>query len=166
MVPNRKNTGPQPVLLLPGDRFFVRTIALAEDTSVEDQVILALEGLSPFGPAQLYYGYVTAPDRKSALAYAAYRRRFTADETATWEQTGSVLPEFLPLLASRPKRDGVVLHKALRASLAWPGATARRSRPCFSSANASGPINKNLPRSCVPAPDSPPMPRSRSCKAR
>ncbi|WP_052362228.1 hypothetical protein [Geminisphaera colitermitum] len=119
--PEPENTGPQPVLLLPGDRFFVRTIALAEDTSVEDQVILALEGLSPFGPAQLYYGYVTAPDRKSALAYAAYRRRFTADETATWEQTGSVLPEFLPLLASRPKRDGVVLHQgpARITGLAW-----------------------------------------------
>lgn len=115
------DAGPQSVLLLPADRFFVRTIGLVEDTPVEEQVALAVEGMSPFSPAQLYYGYVVASDRKFALAYAAYRRRFTPDETEAWFEAGHVLPEFLALLALKPRRDGVVLHQgpARITGLAW-----------------------------------------------
>ncbi|EIQ00257.1 hypothetical protein OpiT1DRAFT_04799 [Opitutaceae bacterium TAV1] len=100
-----------PVLFLPGDRFFVRTVALAEGAPVDEQVALAIEGLSPFGPAQLYSGYVVAPDRKSALAYAAWRRRFADVDAEVWDAARQVLPEFLPLLAHRPERGtaGIVL---------------------------------------------------------
>ncbi|MDR1282568.1 MAG: hypothetical protein LBK99_17360 [Opitutaceae bacterium] len=100
-----------PVLFLPGDRFFVRTVALAEGAPVDEQVALAIEGLSPFGPAQLYSGYVVAPDKKTALAYAAWRRRFADADPEAWDAARQVLPEFLPLLAHRPERGaaGIVL---------------------------------------------------------
>ncbi|MEY3491248.1 MAG: hypothetical protein RL309_376, partial [Verrucomicrobiota bacterium] len=69
--------------LLPGNRFFVRTVAL-EGEGVTGQVALALEALSPFPTEQMLVGHVVSEDGKQALAYAAHRRRFTPEESFAW----------------------------------------------------------------------------------
>ena len=85
----------QPVILLAGDRFFVRRIGLAANAPIGPQVELALETLAPFPLEQLYYGYLVDYTRRHALVYAAYRRSFTTEEQATWETARAVLPEFV-----------------------------------------------------------------------
>jgi hypothetical protein len=77
--------GPPPpkVSLLPDALFFTRTIPIAADTpaaEVAAQVELALESLAPFPVAQLYHGYYFPPGASAALVFAAYRRRFTAEQ--------------------------------------------------------------------------------------
>ncbi|MDD3179900.1 MAG: hypothetical protein PHQ04_06050 [Opitutaceae bacterium] len=111
------------VVLLPADRFFVRRVPLAPEGDAAVQVELALEGLAPFPVAQLYYGFLPAPDRASALVFAAYRRRFTTDETGSWAEAAAVLPAFAALLAVPPKHAATILHaNGLRlAGLAWDG---------------------------------------------
>lgn len=84
------------------DRFFLRFVPLVPDLPALDQAGLALEGLAPFPPGQLYWGCCVAPDRASALVYAAHRRRFAAEETADWERTDLVVPDLLPLLGAAP----------------------------------------------------------------
>ena len=82
--------GPPPprVALLPDAAFFTRTISIAADATAAEaaaQVELALEAISPFPIAQLYYGWFRDPAAQEALVFAAYRRRFTTDQTAEWE---------------------------------------------------------------------------------
>ena len=82
--------------------FFSRAIPVAADASreqVESEVGLALEALSPFPLAQLYFGYYWAPGSSRALAFASYRRRFTAEQTAEWTGAQHVLPAFAAVLA-------------------------------------------------------------------
>jgi hypothetical protein len=111
------------VVLLPTDRFFVRTVPLAPEGDPAAQVELALEGLAPFPVAQLYYGFVPAPDRTSALVFAAYRRRFTVDETAAWSEADVVLPAFAAWLAAPPQFANATLHAdgPRLAGLTWGG---------------------------------------------
>jgi hypothetical protein len=90
------------IILLPSDRFFVRTVPLAAEAAVGPQVELALENLAPFPVGQLYYGYWLSPARDSALVFAAYRKRFTPDETAAWSGAAAVLPAFFALLGAPP----------------------------------------------------------------
>lgn len=87
------------VRLLPSGRFFVRRIALADGPAAA-QVELALETLSPFPPAQLYYGYALDPVRREALVFAAHRRNFPAEESESWATARAVLPAFAPWLGS------------------------------------------------------------------
>lgn len=87
---------------VPSDRFFLRFVPLAPDLPAPDQAGLALEGLAPFPPAQLYWGCCVAPDRASALVYAAHRRRFAAEETSGWERADLAVPDLLPLLGAAP----------------------------------------------------------------
>jgi hypothetical protein len=84
------------VVLLPSGLFFTRIIPLAAGTPAEvaTQVELAVEGLSPFPLAQLYYGWIVAPEGGKAFVFAAYRRRFTAEQVAEWEGAEAVLPAF------------------------------------------------------------------------
>jgi hypothetical protein len=96
-------SGPPPpkVVLLPDALFFTRAIPIAAGASSADvaaQVELALETLSPFPPAQLYHGYFWPPGAEHALVFAAYRRRFTSDQVAEWEDAELVLPGFATLL--------------------------------------------------------------------
>ncbi len=114
---------PPPVVLLPGDRFFVRRIELAEDADAAGQVELAIEGLSPFSAAQLYFGHIRSADGRSALVYATYRRRFSTEELEPWGDAACVLPEFIGLCAVRPESDAVVVHQgaARITGLAWRG---------------------------------------------
>jgi hypothetical protein len=97
-------SGPPParVALLPDHRFFVRTVPVAAGTApveVPAQIELALEGLSPFPPAQLYYGFHWLPGSAHALVFGCYRKRFTTDQHATWAEAVLVAPAFAAFLA-------------------------------------------------------------------
>lgn len=102
---------PAPSLVLArSDVFFVRRVALAPGEPVAPQVTLAVEGMAPFPPEQLYYGHIPGADGASALVFAAYRRRFEATDTESWEAAPLVTAEFVPLLAFRPVGAGVTMH--------------------------------------------------------
>ena len=109
--------------LLPGNRFFVRSVAL-EGEDAAGQVALALEALSPFPSEQMLVGHIVSPDGKQALAYAAHRRRFTPEESFAWPDDCQVIPEFLALCGERPAAGGIVVHQgdARLIALAWDGA--------------------------------------------
>jgi hypothetical protein len=101
-------SGPPPprVALLSDALFFVRAVPLpagdqeALPADIAAQVELALESASPFPLSQLYYGYFWAPGSRHALAFAAYRRRFTAEQVAGWQGAEVVLPTFAALLGA------------------------------------------------------------------
>jgi hypothetical protein len=98
-------TGPPPpkVALLPDALFFTRQVPITPGATQADagaQAELALESVSPFPLAQLYYGWFWVPGSERALVFAAYRRRFTADQTATWEGAELVLPSFGAVLGA------------------------------------------------------------------
>ena len=99
---------PPAIVLVPGDCFFVRRIPLAAEAEAVPQIELALEGLSPFSPAQLYWGALVSADRTSALVYAAYRKRVAADE---WDRAAAVLPDFLALCGPRDLEAVTELHR-------------------------------------------------------
>lgn len=89
--------------LLPDGRFFTMAVPLApmeEAGPVASQVELALEAVSPFPVAQLYHGYFTRPGAKRALAFAAYRKRFTTEESAAWAGADLAAPAFAVLLTA------------------------------------------------------------------
>jgi hypothetical protein len=91
--------GPPPpkVVLLPDGMFFNRSLPIAPGATaaeVTGQVELALEALSPFPLTQLYYGYFWQPGNERAFVFAAYRRRFTTEQTETWKGAALVLPTF------------------------------------------------------------------------
>jgi hypothetical protein len=115
-----KEAQPQEAAMLPGNRFFVRRLAV-EGEDVPGQVNLALEAISPFPLEQMLIGFVTSADGKQALAYAAHRRRFTAEESFAWPEDCQVVPEFLALIGRRPAADGVVVHRGEErlTALAW-----------------------------------------------
>ncbi len=96
--------------LLPDGHFFVRPVTVAPDATPEvvaEQVELALESLSPFPVAQLYHGLYWLPGSTRALVFAAYRKRFSAEETAAWSEAEVVMPSFAVLLAA-PAPAGAV----------------------------------------------------------
>lgn len=98
-------SGPPPpkVVLLPDAVFFTRAIAVppeATAAAVSEQVELALETLSPFPPAQLYHGFYWPAGADRVLVFAAYRRRFTSDQVADWDNAELVLPTFAALLSA------------------------------------------------------------------
>lgn len=115
-----------PLLLARGDVFFVRRVELAPGEPIGPQVTLALEGMAPFPPEQLYFGHLPAADGSAALVFAAFRRRFPAEETEAWDGAKLVTAEFAPLLAARPgagqsASDGAILHvgESRVTALAW-----------------------------------------------
>lgn len=90
-------SGPPPpkVALLPDALFFFRALPITAGATVAEataQVELGLEALSPFPLAQLYYGWFWQPGLEKAFVFAAYRRRFTAEQTAAWAGAEVVLP--------------------------------------------------------------------------
>ncbi|MBI4624856.1 MAG: hypothetical protein HY736_16775 [Verrucomicrobia bacterium] len=97
--------GPPPpnVALLPDALFFTRPVPIAAGATPAEtaaQVELALEAVSPFPLAQLYYGWFTAPGAEHAFVFAAYRRRFTVDQTAAWGGAELVMPGFAAVLGT------------------------------------------------------------------
>lgn len=114
------------VVLAPTDRFFLQAVALDPAASAAEQVALALEGASPFPLTQMYHGFVAAPDGRQALAFASYRRRFTAEEQAGWPEAVAVVPAVVACLGPQPSRPEIVVHVddgALQA-VAWDGKSA------------------------------------------
>ncbi|MFZ9746668.1 MAG: hypothetical protein ACO3G4_08565 [Opitutaceae bacterium] len=106
--------GPPPprVALLPDSAFFTRSIPVPEGANpleVAAAVELGLEAASPFPLAQLYHGWYWRPGSPHALAFAAYRRRFAADEAATWADAELVLPAFATTLGQTPAAGTTVL---------------------------------------------------------
>lgn len=90
-------TAPPPpkVVVLPDALFFTRSVPVpagAGAAEVAALVELALEAASPFPVAQLYYGWLRGEGTDHALVFAAYRRRFTAEQIAEWEGADLVLP--------------------------------------------------------------------------
>ena len=109
--------------LLSADAFFVRWLPLVAGAEVEAQVEIALENLSPFPRTQLYYGYIVAPARTSALVFAAWQKRFSPEQTGLWPAATAVVPEFLALLGEPPARPGIRVwqHDQVCIAAAWDG---------------------------------------------
>ncbi len=106
--------GPPPprVALLPDSAFFTRSIPVPEGATPADvaaAIELGLEAASPFPLAQLYHGWYWRPGSPHALAFAAYRRRFSADEVATWADAELVLPAFAATLGQTPAEGTAVV---------------------------------------------------------
>ncbi len=97
--------------MLPSALFVTRTIPLAVGAPAEvaNQVELAVEGLSPFPLAQLYYGWAKAQDGSKAFVFAAYRRRFTSEQVTGWEGAEVVLPSFAATLGAKLEPGTTVL---------------------------------------------------------
>ncbi len=114
------------VVLLSDAVFFTRSIAVAPGATaamVGEQVELALETLSPFPPAQLYHGYFWPEGAERALVFAAYRRRFTTEQTAEWDQAELVLPTFAAVLSApvQPHTTVVLPSAEGLTALHWDG---------------------------------------------
>lgn len=107
LIKSLKAGAPPPkVMLLSDALFFIRAVPVAAGATaaeVATQTELALESLSPFPPAQLYHGFHWVPGAERALVYAAYRRRFTSEQTADWERAELVMPAFAALLGGEIK---------------------------------------------------------------
>lgn len=94
------------VALMPDGLFFVRSVAVppgSQPQEVASQVELALEGMSPFPLAHLFYGYHWVSGSDRALVFATYRRRFTPEQTAAWAGAELVIPAFAALLGAAPE---------------------------------------------------------------
>ena len=92
---------PRQVVLLSDTLFFMRSVPVTEGATAAEvaaQAELAIESLAPFPIAQLYYGHHWLPGAVHALVYAAYRKRFTADEVEAWAGAEAVLPSFVTVL--------------------------------------------------------------------
>ena len=110
-------SGPPPprVVLVPDAVFFSRSIAVpsgASGAEVVSQVGLALEALSPFPLSQLYFGYHRPAGAARALAFAAYRRRFTADQLSEWAGADHVMPAFAAILGCEAGPGATVILSA------------------------------------------------------
>lgn len=97
--------GPPPpkVALLPDGLFFTRAVPVtpgATPAEAATQAELALEAASPFPLAQLYYGWFWRPGAELAFVFAAYRRRFTSEQTGPWGEAELVLPAFAAVLGA------------------------------------------------------------------
>ncbi len=105
---------PRQVVLVSDTLFFMRAIPVTEGATAAEvaaQAELAIESLAPFPIAQLYYGHHWLPGAVHALIYAAYRKRFPADEVETWAGAEAVLPSFVTVLnkADVPKPATVLV---------------------------------------------------------
>lgn len=106
---------PRKVAQLPDSLFFCRTIPVADGATpaeVATQVELALEAQSPFPAGQLYQGFHWRPGARHACAYAAYRKRFTTEQSAEWSEAEGVFPVFAALLAAKVHGPTTVLWAA------------------------------------------------------
>jgi hypothetical protein len=97
--------GPPPpkIAVLPDGVFFTRAVTItagATPAEAATQVELALEAVSPFPLAQLYYGWFWLPGEERAFVFAAYRRRFTSEQTADWQGAEIVIPGFATVLGA------------------------------------------------------------------
>ncbi|MEY2879161.1 MAG: hypothetical protein RLZZ15_1541 [Verrucomicrobiota bacterium] len=111
----RAGPPPPPVALLPDGLFFTRTIPIAPGATPAEaaaQIELAIETVAPFPLAQLYYGSHWLPDSPHALVFAAYRRRFTVEQTTAWTGAALVVPAFAALLGAAPAPGTTIILAA------------------------------------------------------
>jgi hypothetical protein len=100
------------VVLLPDAHFFVRIVPVADAVTPDEvaaQVALALERLAPFPVEHLNHGFYWVPGAAQALAFAAYRRRFTAEQVEAWTGAELVMPAFVALVGLAPEPATTVL---------------------------------------------------------
>ena len=100
------------VVLLPDAHFFVRIVPVNDAVTPDEvaaQVALALERLAPFPVEHLNHGFYWVPGAAQALAFAAYRRRFTAEQVETWAGAELVMPTFVALVGLAPEPATTVL---------------------------------------------------------
>lgn len=111
------------IALLPAEAFFVRRIEIDPGSDLASQAELALEASAPFGVDQLYYGFLGAPDGKSALVFATHRRLFAGAE---WPRAAAVLPAFVALLGDPPATHRIRLWQEGErfTAAAWDGNNA------------------------------------------
>ena len=110
--------GPPPprVALLPDALFFTRSVPVTKGATAAEaaaQLELALESISPFPLAQLFYGWYWLPGSEQALAFAAYRRRFTPEQTESWERAELVLPAFAAVFGADVGKGGTIVLNAV-----------------------------------------------------
>src|SRR5262249_6149507 len=132
------------VVLLPDNLFFVRSVPVAPDPALADesaqasdvaaQVELAIEAFAPFPLDGLYHGHYWVPGSDRALAFAAYRRRFTTDQTAEWNEAEVVLPTFAAVLGAKvePATTAILANADGLTAVHWDGGpvpTAVWTRP-------------------------------------
>jgi hypothetical protein len=101
--------------MVPGHHFFLRRFELPAGMAageVPGFVALRLEELSPFPLDQLYHGFVRAGDGSAVFAYAAYKRRFPAEQAEAWNAAEFVFPDFLPAVRLLPERAAMVWLRA------------------------------------------------------
>ena len=111
----RASPPPPHVVLLSDPLFFSRAVPVSAGASGAEaalQIELALESISPFPLAQLYYGWFWAAGAEGALVFAAYRRRFTNEQTAGWTEAELVMPSFAALLGAEgiAPATAIILH--------------------------------------------------------
>ena len=100
------------VVLLPDAHFFVRVVTVTDAVTPDEvaaQVALALERLAPFPVEHLNHGFYWVPGAPQALAFAAYRRRFTAEQVESWAGAELVMPTFVALVGLKPEPATTVL---------------------------------------------------------
>lgn len=114
---------PPGLVLLPSDRFFIRVVPLAAEAGIAPQIELAVESLAPFPLGQLYYGFLPSATGDRALVFAAYRKRFSAEETAEWGGATAAVPAFLALLGDPPRVPVIQVQVGTHSitALAWDG---------------------------------------------
>lgn len=89
-----------PVTLVPGHHFFTEVAPVAPGTAEAETAglaALALEGSSPFPAEQLASGFYGAAKDGGVVAFAALRRKFTAEQEA-WRNSLFVVPDFATFL--------------------------------------------------------------------
>jgi hypothetical protein len=158
------------VAILPDSVFFSRSIPVpagATRADVVAQVGVALESLSPFPLAQLYFGYYWPEGSDRALAYASYRRRFTVEQLAEWAGAEHVVPAFAAVLGcevapattvmlsseggltavhwERGAVPSVVLHRALAADMPDDERAAARAALIRSAGETTRVIDVKVP---------------------
>lgn len=119
-------SGPPPpnAVLLPDAMFFTRSVAVTPGATPADaatQIELALEAIAPFPLAHLYYGWFWEPGSERAFIFAAYRRRFTTDQTAEWQGAELVLPTFAALFGLKvdPATTAILSSEAGFTAVHW-----------------------------------------------
>ncbi len=116
-------TAPLPTLATaPAGAFFVRLVPLLAGEGVPspaEQIELALETISPFPVAQLYYGFHCLPGGAQAVVYAAYRRRLASDLVGAWEASEWVAPAFALWLTRPGQAAETVMWQGDDCLVAW-----------------------------------------------
>lgn len=117
------------VVLLPDHLFFIRVVPIADAATAADvtsQIELTLESLSPFPLAQLYYAHYWVKGARTAVLYAAYRKRFTNDQVESWADAEMVLPAFASLLTAEvsPFTTVVLTEEECVTAIHWGASSA------------------------------------------